>query len=84
MDLGNFGGHEVLNSFGGQTNPQTSKATFKSPVLRKICITHSFEQSVIGTQSLCHQKDSPPVSLAPKCKNCALKWSDPIVSQSLK
>ena len=84
MDLGNFGGHDVLNSFGGQINPQTSKATCKSPVLRKICITHSFGQSVIGTQSLSHQKDSPPVSLAPKCKICAFKWSDPIVSQSLK
>ena len=34
MDLGNFGGHEVFNSFGVQTNHQTSKATCRLLVLR--------------------------------------------------
>ena len=38
----------------------------------------------IGTQSPCHQEDWPPVSLAPKCKTCAFKWPDPIVSLSFK
>ena len=47
MDLGNFGGHEVFNSFGGRTNHQTSKATCRLLVLRKICITHTVDQSVI-------------------------------------
>ena len=38
MDLGNYGGHEVFNSFGGQTNHQMSKATCRSLVLRKFVL----------------------------------------------
>ena len=38
MDLGNFGGHEVFNSFGGQTNHQTFKATCRLLVLRKFVV----------------------------------------------
>ena len=38
MDLGNFGGHEVFNSFGGQTNHQTFKVTCRLLVLRKFVV----------------------------------------------
>ena len=46
MDLGNFGGHEVFNSFGGRTNHQTSKATCRSLVLRTFVLL-TVDQSVI-------------------------------------
>ena len=88
MDLGNFGGHEVFNSFGGQTNHQTFKATCRLLVLRKfVVIIVLINQELYRYSATLPSGRLATSELGTKVffhQIFAFKRSDPIAPQSLK